>query len=93
MDGFLDLDVMADPIRRAGVVRQLRKGLATTISYDPSSRPHVVNIVTRCLDYPGGLAELMEAVKLYADPADPALLRAEDATRRLAEETGQGWIA
>jgi Effector-associated domain 2/Caspase domain len=93
VDSLLDLDVVADPVRRASVARQLRKGLATTISYDPSSRPHVVNIITRCLDYPGGLAELMEAVKLYADPADPALLRAEDATCRLAEETGQGWSA
>jgi Effector-associated domain 2/Caspase domain len=92
VNSLLDLDVVADPVRRASVIRQLRKGLATTISYDPSSRPHLVNIITRSLDYPGGLAELMEAVKLYADPADPALLRAQEAARLLAEETGQNWI-
>ena len=89
VDRLLDLDVMADPIRRASIIRQLRKGLATSISYDPSSRPHVVNIITRSLDYPGGLVELLEAVKLYADPDDPALIRAETAVDRLAEETGQ----
>jgi hypothetical protein len=49
----------------------------------------VVNIITRCLDFPGGLAELIEAVKLYADPMDPALGQAESAARQLAAEAGQ----
>lgn len=89
VDRLLDLDVMTDPVRRANIVRRLRKGLATSISYDSSSRPHVVNIIIRSLDYPGGLAELMEAVKLYVDPTDPALVKAEAAARRLAEEAGQ----
>lgn len=89
VDRLLDLDVVADPVSRASIVRRLRKGLATSISYDPSSRPHVVNIITRSLDYPGGLAELMEAVKLYADPTDPAIGIAEAATRRLDEEARQ----
>jgi hypothetical protein len=89
VDQLLNLNVMADALTRASIVRRLRKGLATTIPYDPASRPHVVNIVTRCLDYPGGLAELIGAVELYADPADPALAEAEAATARLAGETGQ----
>jgi len=88
---LLDLDVMADPISRASVLRHLRKGLAASIPYNPATRPHVVNIVTRCLDYPGGLAELVESVRLYADPAAPAFAAAEAAVSRLAIETGQEW--
>ena len=88
VDRLLDLDVMADPVSRANIIRRLRKGLATSISYDPSSRPHVVNIITRSLDYPGGLAELMEAVKLYVNPTDPVLVKAELAARRLAQVAG-----
>lgn len=89
VEQLLNLSVMVDAVIRASIVRRLRKGLATTIPYDPSSRPHVVNIVTRCLDYPGGLAELIDAVELYADPTDPALAQAVTATARLAGETGQ----
>ena len=89
VEQLLNLNVMADAVSRASIVRRLRKGLATTIPYDPAGRPHVVNIVTRCLDYPGGLAELIDAVELYADPTDPALAQAEAATKRLAGETGQ----
>jgi len=44
----------------------------------------------RCLDYPGGLAELMEAVRLYADPEDPALRAAEEAADHLAASAGAG---
>jgi Effector-associated domain 2/Caspase domain len=86
---LLDLDAMADPVGRAAVVRGLRKGIATSIRYDPASRPHVVNIVTRCLEWPGGLSDLLEAIKLYADPYDPALAEAEAAVRRLVEEVGK----
>lgn len=89
VERLLDLDVIDDPVSRRNVVHLLRKGLATTISYDSSSRPHVVNIITRSLDYPGGLTELMDAVKLYADPTDPALVQAEAAADRLAREAGQ----
>jgi hypothetical protein len=89
VEQLLNLNVMVDAVIRASIVRRLRKGLATTIPYDPAGRPHVVNIVTRCLDYPGGLAELIDAVELYADPTDPALAKAVAATARLAGETGQ----
>lgn len=89
VERLLDLDVIANPVSRKSIVLRLRKGLAMSIPYDPSSRPHVVNIVTRSLDYPGGLAELIEAVKLYADPTDPALLQAEETAHRLEQETGQ----
>jgi hypothetical protein len=89
VDQLLNLNVVADPVSRAGIVRRLRKGLATSIPYDPVSRPHMVNIVIRCLDYPGGLAELMDAVELYADPADPALGQAKAATGRLARDAKQ----
>ena len=89
VEQLLNLSVMVDALSRASIVRQLRKGLATSIPYDPASRPHVVNIVTRCLDYPGGLAELMDAVELYADSTDPAFAQAVAATARLAAEIGQ----
>ncbi len=88
VERLLDLSVIADPVSRANIVRRLRKGLATSIPYDSASRPHVVNIIMRCLDYPGGLAELMEAVKLYADPKDPALREAEQAAGHLAVSAG-----
>jgi len=87
---LLGLSVVADPVSRANIVRRLRKGLATSIPYDPVSRVYVVNIIMRCLDYPGGLAELMEAVRLYADPEDPALRAAEEAADHLAASAGAG---
>ena len=45
----------------------------------------MVNIVSRCLEYPGGLTELMDAVKLYTGPDDPAFIEADEAARRLIE--------
>ena len=92
MNQLLNLNVMADPFSRASILRRLRKGLATSIPYDPASIPHVANIVTRCLDYPGGLAELMDAIELYADPEDPALAAAKAAARRLARETNREFL-
>ena len=75
-------------VERVSLV-MLRKPLAAGIARAPSRRSEVLNIITRCLDYPDGLAELMEAVKLYTDPTDPALAEAEAAAQRLAEEARQ----
>ena len=89
VEQLLNLSVMVDALSRASIVRQLRKGLATSIPYDPASRPHVVNIVTRCLDYPGGLAELMDAVELYADSTDLALAQAVGPPRAWPRKLGR----
>ena len=45
------------------------------------------------LRYRGGLAELLEVIRLYADPEEPALGAADVAARLLAAETGQEWPA
>jgi hypothetical protein len=92
-DRLLDISAVADHDTRASIVRQLRKGLATSIAHAPTDRAHVVNIVSRCLRYRGGLAELLEVIRLYADPEEPALGAADVAARRLAAETGREWPA
>jgi Effector-associated domain 2 len=84
---------VADHGTRASIIRRLRKGLATSIPHDSADRPHVANIISRCLRYPGGLAELLEAARLYADPDEPAFAEAYAAAGRLAAETGQEWPA
>lgn len=82
---LLALDVLATIEGRQNVLSQLRQGLATRIRSSSESRTHVVNIVSRCLEYPGGLTELMDAVKLYTGPDDPAFIEADEAARRLIE--------
>lgn len=83
---LLDIDAAADPVGRAAIIRQLRKGLASSIRYSPLDRVHLVNLVTRSAEWPGGLAELMGVIRLYADPHDPALAAADAAERGLARE-------
>ncbi|GAA4971233.1 caspase family protein [Actinoplanes utahensis] len=81
----------ADPMSRATLVRRLRVGIAGTIRFAATDRGHLVNIVSRCAEWPGGVAELMDNLKLLVDPEDPAVVRADEAAARLATEIGEDY--
>ena len=88
---LLDIDVMARHDSRMSIIHRLRKGLATSIAYDSSDNAHVANVVSRCLRYPGGLTELVEAISRSVQADDPAFAEMTVAARRLALEAGQEW--
>lgn len=65
---FSDLD-------RAAVISQLRPTIAGAIRYHPQRRIHLVNIIRTCLDYEGGLPELMMTVRDIEGPESIPLRR------------------
>ncbi|MBP1468311.1 hypothetical protein EYB53_021550 [Candidatus Chloroploca sp. M-50] len=55
-------DAIADQGTRELIVRQLRDGIRHNITRHPAMKADVANIVQRCLQFPGGLEELVQAI-------------------------------
>jgi hypothetical protein len=47
---------------RRGLLDQLRLEIVSAIGYQQQPRQHVMNIINTCLNYEGGLAELLDVV-------------------------------
>lgn len=57
---------------RAIVLSMLRPAIAGAIRYSPQRRLHTMNIVRTCLDYEGGLAEMLTAIRQIEGESIPA---------------------
>ncbi len=66
VESFLDVPVVADTRGREQLVLALRKEIAAVIPRFPEARMDVWSILRTCLDFPAGLADLMDAVRLFA---------------------------
>lgn len=63
---FLDVPVVADTRGRDQVVQELRGEIAAVIPRSAGARLDMLGIVRTCLNFPDGLAELMDIVRLLA---------------------------
>ncbi|WP_129675779.1 caspase family protein [Candidatus Chloroploca sp. Khr17] len=64
-------DAIADQGTRELIVRQLRDGIRHNITRHPALRADVANIVQRCVQYQGGLEELVQAIYAFESDSIP----------------------
>jgi Effector-associated domain 2/Trypsin-like peptidase domain len=62
---LLDVQVMADREGRNRVVEMLRPDIMTAVPRHPQGRADVYSIVRTCLNYAGGLAELVDVISAF----------------------------
>ncbi|GAA1033131.1 hypothetical protein GCM10009557_33880 [Virgisporangium ochraceum] len=70
------------PTAREEILRLLRGRVYTAIPRQQTARLEAVSVIRTCMRFPGGLEELVEAVRFFAS-GDPSMDRFEAATRRL----------
>ncbi|WP_141582123.1 hypothetical protein [Actinomadura sp. WMMA1423] len=63
VDRMLEVPVLASPQGRDQVVSALRRDVAAAVTRQAGARMDCFAILTTCLDYPGGLKELVDVVK------------------------------
>lgn len=66
---------MVNTQTRAMVVDQLRPDISSAIQYHPQRRVHVAAILRTCLDYGGGVAELVSLLRVMEQDASLPLQR------------------
>jgi hypothetical protein len=69
VEAMLDIAVFETTAGRDAVLMLLRRDLASAINRLPTARMDTMSIVRSCDRYPGGLAELVEAIRFYANGA------------------------
>jgi hypothetical protein len=67
VEAVFDIAVFDTTAGRDAVLMLLRRELASSIARLPTTRMDTMSIVTACDRYPGGLAELVEAIRFYAN--------------------------
>lgn len=67
VEAALDIAVLETPAGRDAVLMLLRPEMASLVPRMPTARMDTMNIVSTCARYPGGLTELVEAIRFYAD--------------------------
>ncbi len=65
VDALLSCTSMSDRDSRNAVVNELRSKIKSSISRNNTDRIDVVNIVSRCLDYPDGINELASILRTF----------------------------
>jgi effector-associated domain 2 (EAD2)-containing protein/TIR domain-containing protein len=71
---------------RALLVSQLRPAIAGNVRYSSQRRIHAMNIVRTCLDYEGGVAEMISTIREIEGPESIALQRLAAVARDLPPE-------
>jgi hypothetical protein len=67
VEAMLDIAVFHTTEGRDAVLTLLRRDLASSIARLPTARMDTMSIVATCDRYPGGLTELVEAIRFYAN--------------------------
>lgn len=78
VEAALRVPILATTEGRDAALLLLRPELATAIRRNPVPRLDVISIVQTCCRYPGGLAELREAIA-FLDQGTSALARLDEA--------------
>lgn len=66
VDRMLDVAIMAREQGRDEVVRALRREIAGAVPRHPEARLDCYSIISTCLDYPGGMRELLDVLRGFA---------------------------
>jgi hypothetical protein len=72
VDALESIPCLATDNDRAIVLSMLRPAIAGAIRYSPQRRLHTMNIVRTCMDYEGGLAEMLNAIHRIEGESLPA---------------------
>jgi len=67
IDAILACPSMKDSQLRQTIIQQLPSQISTSIPSLPHAKAHVINIVDTCLNFSGGLKELIEAIRSLDD--------------------------
>lgn len=73
IDALLEVPCVLEDDTRRILVAQLKPDIAKAIAYHAKPRYHVINIVRTCLNYDGGLAELLALVESLEGDSLPVL--------------------
>ncbi len=71
VDSLLAIDSIIDSNARLTVLGNLPAEIAGAIPRSPIDRVHVANILNTCLKFPGGMASLIEAVRIFEGNSMP----------------------
>jgi hypothetical protein len=92
VDALLAIPTVGREASRRMLLEQLRPEIANAVPYSPQSRHHVLGLVTTCMNYQGGLDELLELVRELEGESMPVRQLDETVARlitaRPASETG-----
>ncbi|MBB4690157.1 effector-associated domain 2-containing protein [Paractinoplanes abujensis] len=83
VDALTEIEEFRRPNDREEILMLLRGSVYGQIRRNPAARPDAAAIVRTCLNWPGALSELVEAVRFFA--GDEATARFEAAANRLQQ--------
>lgn len=78
VDALLAVPALGRESSRQALLQRLRPEISGAVPYSPHSRHHVISLVTTCMNYPGGLDELLALVRAFEGESMP--VRQLDAT-------------
>jgi hypothetical protein len=71
VEALLAVPAIGQESSRQALLQQLRPEISGAVPYSPHSRHHVISLVTTCMNYPGGLDELLAAVHDFEGESIP----------------------
>jgi hypothetical protein len=87
VEALLACDVMVDTLQRQDLILDLRPEIKWAARYASNPSVHVMNLVRRCLELPGGIEELAQRVRIAeGDPRKSQ--RIDECVRRIREARG-----
>ncbi|MEV4316813.1 hypothetical protein [Actinocrispum sp. NPDC049592] len=86
VDALLAIPTVRQESGRRLLLDHLRPEMANAVPYFPQTRHHVFSLVRTCMNYPGGLDELLAAIRELEGASIPVRRLDETVTRLLAEQ-------
>jgi hypothetical protein len=83
-DRLLKVPTMTQEAGRRLVMDQLRPEMADAVAYFPQTRLHLLSLLRTAMNYPGGVEELLTAVRLVEGNSTPIRLLDETVEELLA---------
>jgi hypothetical protein len=89
IDAILDVPAMADYGSRVAILNALSPQIRDAIPRHPVARVEVLNIIRTCQNYPGGLRELVSAIRVIERDSTP-MASLDAAVLALGQATSDG---
>lgn len=86
VDALLAVPSVRDETSRRLVLSRMRPEIAQAVPHHQRARLHVIELVRTCLDYDGGLDDLVRVLRELEGAASIPVRRSADAVRALVDE-------
>jgi hypothetical protein len=83
VDRLLAIPTVAQEASRRLLMDHLRPDMANAVPYFPQTRLHVFSLVRTCMNYPGGVEELLSTVRFLEGESSAPVLRLNEAVAEL----------